>query len=509
MPKQYDIIIIGAGVVGAMTARFLARYDLDILWIEKEADVCTGATAANSALIHGGYDAVPGSLKAEMNVKGNAMWTQLSEELDFDFARIGTYVVAIGEEELPALEELKTRGDASGVPVEIISAEEMKRREPHINPDVSGALVCPSGGICDPWGATIAAAENAVTNGVELKLNTTFEDFLWEDAAQKQRIVGIRTNQGDFHGRWVVNAAGLYADMVMHQAGVRPEFKITARRGEYYVMDRNQVQVNNVLFPVPTEVSKGILVTNTLHGNVLVGPNAEEIEDKTNVDVTPDGMKEIWAGAQKLAPSLEYRDVIAVFAGLRPGGNAPCQGCEVEYNKDFIIEIPDEVEGLVNLGGIESPGLTAAPAIAVRVTELLREAGEELRERSDWHPLRKARPVFRHMTHEEQAALVEQDPRYARIICRCEYVTEGEIVAEIHAPIPAVTYDAIKRRTWLGTGRCLGGFDMPRVVDILARELGKTPEEISKKGAGSEFLRRPTKEVPDVKEEDVAAGREG
>lgn len=500
MPKNYDIIIIGAGVVGAMTARFLSRYDLDTLWIEKDADVCTGATAANSALIHGGYDAVPGSLKAEMNVKGNAMWTQLSEELDFDFARIGTYVVAIGEEELPALEELKTRGDASGVPVEIISGAEMKRREPHINPDVSGALVCPSGGICDPWGATIAAAENAVVNGVELKLNTKFEDFLWEDAATKQRIVGIKTNQGDFHGRWVVNAAGLYADMVMHQAGVRPEFEITARRGEYYVMDRNQVQINNVLFPVPTKVSKGILVTNTLHGNVLVGPNAEEIEDKTNVDVTPDGMKEIWSGAQKLVPSLSQRDVIAVFAGLRPGGNAPCQGCEVEYNKDFIIEIPDKVEGLVNLGGIESPGLTAAPAIAVRVTELLREAGEELRERSDWQPIRKGRPVFRHMTHEQQAALVAEDPRYARIICRCEYVTEGEIVAEIHAPIPAVTYDAIKRRTWLGTGRCLGGFDMPRVVDILARELGKSPEEISKKGAGSEFLRRPTKEVAEGSE---------
>ncbi len=515
MPKNYDIIIIGAGIVGAMTARFLARYDLDILWIEKDADVCTGATAANSALIHGGYDAVPGSLKAEMNVKANPMWTQLSEELDFDFARIGAYVVAIGEEELPALEELKVRGDASGVPVEIISAEEMKRREPQINPDVSGALVCPSGGICDPWGATIAAAENAVTNGVELKLNTRFEDFLWESESEDQRmgdsaesvkpkIVGIQTNQGKFYGRWVVNAAGLYADMVMHQAGIRPEFEITPRRGEYYVMDRNQVQINNVLFPVPSKVSKGILVTNTLHGNVLIGPNAEEIEDKTNVDVTPDGMAEIWSGAQKLVPSLSQRDVIAVFAGLRPGGNAPCQGCEVEYNKDFIIEIPDEVEGLINLGGIESPGLTAAPAIAVRVTELLRAAGEELHEQPDWHPIRKGRPVFRHMTHEEQAALVEEDPRYARIICRCEYVTEGEIVAEIHAPIPAVTYDAIKRRTWLGTGRCLGGFDMPRVVDILARELGKSPEEISKKGAGSEFLRRPTKDVTDT-----AAGSEG
>ncbi len=494
MKKHYEVIIIGAGIVGATTARALSRYALDILWIEKEADICTGATAANSAIVHGGYDAVPGSLKAAMNVQGNALWDQLAAELHFAFARSGTYVAAIGADEACALEDLKARGDLNGVPTEIISGAEMRRREPQINPAVSTALYCPSGGLCDPWGATIAAAENAVMNGVELRLNTAFEDFLWDPDAPR-RIVGIHTNQGDFYGRWVVNAAGLYADAVMHQAGLRPEFTITARRGEYYVMDRAKVQIGTVLFPVPSKISKGILVTTTLHGNTLVGPNAEEIANKEDVDVTAKGMREIWDGAQKLVPGLNRRDVIAVFAGLRPAGNAPCLTPGVDYHKDFIIEIPESVQGLVNLGGMESPALSAAPAIAQRVVELLADAGMTLQEKPTWNPLRPARPVFRHLTHEQQAALVAQDPRYGRVICRCESVTEGEIVAEIHAPIPATTYDALKRRTWLGTGRCMGGFDMPRVVDILARELGVAPLTISKKGRGSEFLFRRTKEA--------------
>ncbi len=496
MQEHYDIIIIGAGVTGAMTARWLSRYDLKILWIEKESDVCTGATAANSALIHGGYAATPGTLKATMNTRANPMWTQLAEELQFPFARLGTYVVAIGPEEYATLDQLRAQGDQNGAPTEIISAQMMQEREPGINPDVSGALYCPVGGICDPWAVTIAAAENAVMNGVTLELDTAFEDFIFDEtqpASKIPKIVGIKTNRGDFYARWVINAAGVYADMVMHKADVRPEFKITPRRGEYYVMDRARVQVNNVLFPVPTKVSKGILVTTTLHGNTLVGPNAEEVEDKTDAAVTAEGMAEIWAGAQKLVPELSQRDIIAVFAGLRPGGNAPCQNPEVDYHQDFVIEIANEVRGLLNLAGIESPGLTAAPAIAERAVELLRGVGEDLREKPDWTPVRPARPVFRHLSREEQAALVAKDPRYGRVICRCETVTEGEIVAAIHAPIPATTYDAIKRRTWLGTGRCLGGFDMPRVVEILARELGTSPTEISKKGNGSEFLSRKTK----------------
>lgn len=504
-PQQdYDIIIIGAGVVGALVARFLSRYDLDILWIEKEADICTGATSANSALIHGGYDAIPGSLKAEMNVLGNAMWDRLSEELGFSFERCGTYVVAVGDEEREALDEQAARGRANGVPVEIISGKEMRHREPHINEAVSAALYCPTGGICDPWGATLAAAENAVMNGVTLKRSTCFEDFLWASdplpgppppgEGVKRHIAGVKTNHGDFTARWVINAAGLYADTVMHKAGIRPEFHITPRRGEYYVLDRNQFEMRTVLFPVPGKVSKGILVTTTVHGNTIVGPNAEEIEDREDTAVTASGMQEVWEGACKLVPTLNQRHIIALFAGLRPGGNAPSPNPAIDYRKDFIVEIPDEVGGLVNLGGIESPGLTAAPAIAERVVALLKEAGEPLRERADWTPLRPARPVFRHLNRTEQAALVTRDPRYGRVICRCEMVTEGEIVAEIHAPIPADSYDAIKRRTWLGTGRCQGAFDMPRVVEIMARELGIDALTVSKKGTASELLVRRTKD---------------
>ena len=498
MQEHYDIIIIGAGITGTMVARFLSRFDLQILLIEKASDLCMGATSANSALIHGGYDAVPGTLKAEMNTKANPMWDQLSAELNFGFRRCGTYVVAIGENELSRLAELKERADTNGVFVELVSADVMERAEPRINPEVSGALFCPTGGICDPWGATIAAAENAVMNGVEFCSETEFTDFIFDPPSVEsspRKIIGIKTNQGNIGCRWVINATGLYADDVMHKAGVRPEFKITPRRGEYFVLDRKRVQINNVLFPVPSPISKGIVIATTMHGNAVLGPNAQEIEDKADVAVTHEGMTKVWDGIEKLVPGLEQRDVIAVFAGLRPGGNAQCEKLTVDYHKDFVIEVPSQISGLVNLGGIESPGLTAAPAIAVRVIELLTQAGEDLIEKDNWDPLRPARPVFRHLSHAEQADLIKRNPNYGRVICRCENVTEGEIIAEIHAPIPATTYDAIKRRTWLGTGRCLGGFDMPRVVEILARELGQDVLSISKKGPGSEFLIRHTKDA--------------
>jgi glycerol-3-phosphate dehydrogenase len=339
--------------------------------------------------------------------------------------------------------------------------------------------------------ATVAAAENAVQNGARVLLETHFEDFILEGEC----IVGVRTNRGDFGCRWAINAAGLYADAVMHKAGVRPEFCITPRRGEYAVLDRNEIQINNVLFPTPSSKGKGILVTTTTHGNALVGPNSQPVDDKEERAVSGDGMAEIWTGAQKLVPGLKPAHTISVFAGLRAYGNATCADPMIEYEHDFIIEIPARPQGLVNLGGIESPGLTSAPAIALRVVELLRDAGEVLVEKREWNPIRPPRPHFRRLPREEQIKLVQADPRYARVVCRCETVTEGEIVAEIHAPIPATTYDAIKRRTWLGTGRCQGSFDLPRVVDILARELSIPVECITKRGPGSEFLMRRTKEV--------------
>ncbi|HMN62842.1 MAG TPA: FAD-dependent oxidoreductase, partial [Anaerolinea sp.] len=298
-----------------------------------------------------------------------------------------------------------------------------------------------------------------------------------------------------FACRWVVNAAGLYADEVMHRAGVRPEFKITPRRGEYCVLDRAEITINNVLFPTPSAAGKGILVTTTLHGNTIAGPNANLQEDKTDTSVTRAGVDEICDGAHKLVPGLNMRYVIANFAGLRAMGNAPCETPGISYNHDFIIDIPRAVDGLVNLGGIESPGLTSAPAIAARVVELLREAGELLAEKPGWQPIRPPRPRFRDLGNADRARLIAAEPAYGRIICRCELVSEGEILAEIRAPLPARSYDAIKRRTWLGTGRCLGAFDMPRVVALLARELGVPVEQVTKKGPGSEFLVRPTKQA--------------
>ena len=497
MSRSYDVIIIGGGVVGCLTARELSRYSLSILLIEKETDIGSWTSAANTALIHPGYDPVPGSLKAKFNVAANPMWDDLAVELQFAFERGGDYVIAIGKEELPALDRLVEQGRLNGVPgLEVISGEEMLRREPMLNPQVSGALWASTGGMCDPFGVTVAAAENAVQNGVTLMTETAFTGFMLEGG----RVRGVHTSQGDFACRWVVNAAGLFSDEVMHAAGVRPEFSITPRRGEYYILDRADVKINSVYFPVPTADSKGILVTTTVHGNTIVGPTANDIEEKTDRANTTEGMRELLDGAKKLVPSIEIKHIIAVFAGLRAAGNAACQTPGVNYSHDFIVEIPNNIQGFVNLGGIESPGLTSAPAIAQRVVELMKDAGEKMIKRPDFNPIRPARPVFRHLNHAERQALIMRDARYGRVVCRCENVTEGEIVAEIHSIVPARTYDALKRRTWLGTGRCQGGFDLPRVTAILARELGVSPLEISKKGPGSKFLTRPTK---DAEEQDA------
>lgn len=492
--EKFDFIVIGGGVVGSMIARWLSRYEASVLLIEKEADIGMGCSSANTAIVHAGYDPMPGSLKAKMNVRGNPMWDQLAGELNFAFERRGDYVVAIGDEEIPLVEKLMEQGKKNGVPGMImLNGAEVRAREKNINPEVAGALWASTGGICDPFQVTVAAAENAVMNGVKLMLNTAFLGFITEG----NRIIGVRTNHGDFLARWTINSAGMYSDDVMHKAGVRPEFLIKARRGEYFVFDRADIQIDNVLFPVPSSKGKGILVTTTVHGNTVVGPTGTVIDDKEDSSTSTEGLQELADGAKKLIPGLNLKYAIATFSGLRPMGNAPTKTPGLNYNADYIIEIPEDVQGFVNLGGIESPGLTSAPAIAEMVVDLLKDAGEPLVEKKDWDPIRPARPRFRDMTHKERQLLCEMDPRFGRVICRCENVTEGEIIAEVHAPIPAITYDAIKRRTWLGTGRCQGGFDMPRVVNILARELGISPTEVTKRGHGSEYLYRPTKEVED------------
>ena len=480
---SYDVIIIGAGVVGSLIARSLARYRLRILLLDKASDVGEGTTKANTGVVHAGYDAVPGTLKASLNLAGNALFDRVCSELDVDFERCGSYVVALGDQEGDTLRELYQRGLANGVTgMRLIDSHDLRRRVPAITERATGALLAATGGIVDPFGLCIGAAESAVLNGVDLALETEATGFLREGDTLK----GVITSRGAFHSRWVIVSAGLWADDLMHLAGL-DGFRIRPRKGEYFVLDRRATaQLQQVLFPCPTPVSKGILVTRTIHGNVMLGPNSSAIDTKDDLGTTAPGLSEVMTGALKLVPSLEAGQVIRTFAGLRASGN----------RSDFVVEIPHDLSGLLVLAGIDSPGLTAAPALAEHVVDLLREAGLELIERPGYQPIRRAIPRFSRLGREEQGVLIAQDPRYGRVICRCETVTEGEIAAACHSPIPARTYDAIKRRTRIGTGRCQGAFDTPLVIDIMARELGISPLEITKQGRGSRFLLRRTKDVP-------------
>ncbi|TVR05470.1 MAG: FAD/NAD(P)-binding oxidoreductase [Spirochaetaceae bacterium] len=479
--RDFDVVVMGAGIVGSMIARALSRYAIRVALVDRANDVGTGASCANSAILHSGHDPSPGSLKAEMNRRGNELWHDLVHELEVGHRWTGAMIIALGDEQLPGLKKLLARGTENQIPgLEIISRAEVLKREPLLTPDVSGALWTPTAGVIDPFGGTVAAAENAVTNGVSLFLNAEIHDALVSDGT----LIAVQTTAGEFRARWFINALGVHADDFMHLAGDRPDFAITARRGEYFIFDPNRVQVQNVLFPMPTDKGKGILVSTTAHGNTFVGPNAEEVADKEDTTATRDGMAEILEGGRRLIPSLESRDIIAGFSGVRATGNA---------NRDFVIEISATVGGLLNVAGIESPGYVSAPAIAERVEGLLRNAGLEMVAKNEWNPRRPARPAFKELNHEQRSDLIRRNPNYGRIVCRCENVTEGEIVDAIHSPVPARDYDAIKRRCWLGTGRCQGSFDYPRVMEILSRELDIPMTAVTKKGPGSEFLARTTK----------------
>lgn len=482
MNEEYDVIIIGAGVVGSLVARALSRYRLRLLLVDKNSDVAEGTTKANTAIVHAGYDAKPNSLKAQLNLAGNRQYDTLCDELDVEFIRCGSYVVAQDTADLLTLDKLYQRGRQNGVSgLDLLSADEMRQRESSLSPAVTGALFAASSGIVDPFQLGIGAAESAVINGVELLLETKVTGFIFDD----KRIVGANTNKGSFRSRWVVLAAGLWADDLMHLAGM-DGFTIRPRKGEYFLLDRRaSEQVHTVLFPCPTPISKGIMVTRTVHGNVLLGPNANTIDDKEDLAVTASGLEEVLSGARKLIPDLSSRDVIRSFAGLRATGS----------RDDFLVELPGDPGGLVVLAGIDSPGLTAAPAIAQYVVDLLREAGLDLTPNPTFNPERRAIKRFATMSRTEQEACIANDHRYANVICRCETVTEGEIVNACHGIIPARTYDGLKHRTRLGAGRCQGAFDLPLVIEIMARELGVSPLVITLKGGKSTLLTRYTKEV--------------
>jgi glycerol-3-phosphate dehydrogenase len=475
----YDITIIGAGIAGAFVARELSKYDLKVLLLDKENDVANGTTKANSAIVHAGYDAEPNSLKARFNVEGNRMMEQICKELDVPFKRIGSLVVAFNEEEIETVKGIYEKGLKNGVPnMRIILKDELLEMEPNINPEAVGALYAPTGGIVGPWELAIALAENAVENGVELRLNTEVLNIEKQDTGYK-----IYTNDGEIDSKYVVNSAGVYADRI-HNMVADPTFTLTPRRGQYYLLDKSAgTLVNRVIFQSPSKISKGVVVLPTVHGNLLVGPDAEDIDDRDNKYTSDDRLDFVKDRAKKTSDKIPFNMVITSFAGLRA---SPSTG-------DFIVEEVEGAKGFIDVAGIESPGLSASPAIGDFVANLLKEIDGNFIENEDFNPIRREMIHFMELSQEEKSRLIKEDPRYGRIICRCENITEGEIVDAIHRKVGGTSVDGIKRRTRAGMGRCQGGFCQPRVIEILARELGKGLTEIVKDGPNSNIAIGETK----------------
>jgi len=470
---MYDIIIIGAGVAGCASARELSRYNASICVVDKEEDVCAGTSKANSAIAHAGYDAEPGSLMAKLNVQGNQMMDEMSKELDFPFKRSGSLVVCVREKDRYKLEDLLERGQKNGVKdLRIVDGKEAHELEPNLSEQVIAALYAPTAGIVCPFGMNIAYAENAAVNGVEFKLNTEVQDIKKTDKGYT-----LTTSQGLMEAKVVINAAGVYADK-FHNMVSAEKIHITPRRGDYCLLDKTAGQhVSRTIFPLPDEFGKGVLVTPTVHGNLLVGPTAIDIEDKEATATTQEGLNYLTSKAGEAVSNLPMRQVITSFAGLRAH----------EDNHEFIIGEVKDSEGFVDVAGIESPGLTSAPAIGVMVKEIVAKM-MNLSEKEDFIATRKGIISPAELSKEEQAKLIEAKPEYGNIICRCEMITEGEILDAIHRPLGARSLDGVKRRTRAGMGRCQAGFCSPRTMEILARELHVGMEDITKCGGDSKLI---------------------
>ena len=475
-----DVIVIGAGVVGCAVARELSRFDLRVTVLEKSCDVAEGASKSNSAIVHAGFDAKPGTHKARFNVLGNALFEPWCLELGVPFRRNTSLVAAFADEDLPRLEELKARGEANGVPgLRIAGRDELRALEPNLGSGVCAALLAPTGGICCPYELTFRLAEHAAANGAT---------FLFACGAQRvsRRAGGWLVEAEDgraFEARAVVNAAGLYADVFNNQVSAS-KLTIRPRRGEYLMIDKLYAGAfGATVFQVPTPLGKGVLVSPTVDGTLIVGPTAEEIGAKDDTRTTAEGLEKVRRSAARTWPGFPAGGVIATFAGLRAHGD----------RGDFVLGEPADAPGFFNAAAIESPGLTAAPALGVWLAE--RIAGTLNAQRSTLNAQRATHwKAFREMTDAERVEAIASDPAYGRIVCRCETVSEAEIRASIRCRIGARTLDGVKRRTRAGMGRCQGGFCTPRIIAILCEELGLRPEQVTKFGGGSRLL-MPTRDA--------------
>lgn len=490
--EMYDVLIIGAGVVGSSIARELTRYDLKIGVLEREEDVCSGTSKANSGIVHAGFDAAPGSLKAKLNVEGNRMMPELSEELDFSFQQNGSIVLCFDENDLGKLEELYQKGVENGVEgLRIVRGEEMYEIEPEISDQVVAFLYAPTGGIVCPFGLTIAMAENACVNGAEFMLETevknivpVFEDEKKGNTAEtcvenSHKVIGYRieTSRGDFETKCVVNAAGVYSD-VFHNMVSERKIEMIPRRGQYCLLDKKAGKlVNHTVFQLPTAFGKGVLVTPTVHGNLMLGPTAEDLQDKEDTITTADGLADVLEKAALSVKRIPRNMTITSFSGLRAH----------EKQNDFVLGEVEDAPGFFDAAGVESPGLTSAPAIGKMLAE---EISQKLGAEKNPNFVGKRTGIVKlsELSIEEQNQKIKENPAYGTIVCRCESVTEGEIMDAIHRPLGARSLDGVKRRTRAGMGRCQAGFCTPKTMEILERELGKDAFEVSKKGCGSELL---------------------
>ena len=466
-----DVIIIGAGVSGCAIARELSRWKADILVVEQEEDVCCGTSKANSAIVHAGFDAKNGSLMARLNVQGSAMMPALSRELDFPYRQIGSLVVMLRPEDRPRLNALYENGVKNGVSgLRVVEREELVSMEPNISDDAVAALYAPTGGIVCPFGLTYALAENAAANGVRFQFDTRVEAL--EKTSSGWRLA---TSRGQLEARVVVNAAGVWADTLHNQACPNP-ITIQPRRGDYFLLDHTAgSHVRHTVFQLPGPQGKGVLVSPTVHGNLIVGPTAIDVPDKDSTATTQMGLDEVRFKSSAAVKNLPLRQTITSFAGLRAH----------ELGHDFLIQ--ESAPGFVDCAGIASPGLSASPAIGKMAAGIVASILKP-EPNPDFRPTRKGILDPRQLSIAERNALIQRNPAYGTVICRCESITEGEIVDAIHRVPGARSIDVVKRRTRAGMGRCQGGFCSPRVLEILARELGLSPEAITKCGGGSRLI---------------------
>lgn len=475
---MYDVVIIGAGIVGAMTARELTKYRLKVLVVEKANDVATGATKANSAIVHAGFDAKPGTLKARLNVRGSELMGKIAAELGVKYTKNGSLVVGFNEEDKRTIGMLCEQGLKNGVrDVKVIGQDELRALEPSISDNAVCALYAPSGAIVCPYELCIAAMGNAMDNGAGLKT-----DFCVKEIKRCDGGFEVCSDTEAVRARYVINAAGIYSDTVAAMVGDN-SFCVHPRRGEYILLDKEcGNSVKHTIFKTPSKMGKGILITQTVDGNLLLGPTSEDIQDKENKATTEEGLLSVIRTARENVKNIPLNKVITSFCGLRAVGDTG----------DFIINSP--IKGFINVAGIESPGLSASPAIAEYVIAMLKGQGAELTANESFDPFRRSSHIFREATAEEKNRIIRTNPTYGRIVCRCEGVTEGEIVEAIHRNPCARDIDGVKRRTRAGMGRCQGGFCLPYVAEILARELNIPLEAVTKCGGSSKIAMSRTKE---------------